>query len=106
VYRDMDCHVVEYYPTDKNAPYSKQVVWINKEDNFGYKIECYDKKAGQKHMKTLIMAEVVKIDGVIQPKKMVVDHHLKNHKTLMQMNEIKINVGLKDDIFSVKNLTK
>ena len=45
-YNDMDCYVVEMYPKDTNAPYSKEVAWINKDNYFTYQIECYDKKKG------------------------------------------------------------
>lgn len=105
-YNGMSCHIIEMYPEDENAPYSKQVAWINKSDFFAYKVECYDKKSGNPLMKTIVMMDVKSIGGVLMPGKLVVDHHLKNHKTLLSMSDRKVNIGLKDTIFSVQNLTK
>ena len=104
-YEGMDCHIIEMYPTDKNAPYNKQVAWINKKDFFAYKLECYDKKRKTK-TKTIASLDVKSFDGVLMPQRMVVDNHKENHKTLIQDTNIKVNIGLKDSIFSIQNMQK
>jgi len=106
VYDGKNCFVIEMYPKDTNAPYSKQKVWIAKDDYFAYKIECYDKKGNKGLIKTLVMLNIKNIDGVLIPERIVVDNHKENHKTLLQRENIKINIGLKDSIFTVQNLTK
>ena len=106
IYNNMDCYVVEMYPKDTNAPYSKQVAWISKKDYFAYKIDCYDKKKGNQKIKTIVFMDVKEMSGVLYPQKIVVDNHKENHKTLLQDTNIKINIGLKDSIFTIKNMQK
>ena len=106
VYSGMDCYVIEMYPKDENAPYSKQIAWISKENFFSYKIECYSKKSGSPLMKIIVFLDVKNYSGVLIPGKIVVDHKLDNHKTLMQTLEQKVNVGISDSIFTVQNLQK
>ncbi len=105
-YKDMDCYVIEASPLDKNAPYSKQVLWINKKDYFVYKSDCYDKKSDEKLLKTIVITEIKIINDVIIPVKIVVDNHQTKGKTLFMMDNVKINVGLKNNIFSIQNLEK
>lgn len=104
-YEDRDCYVIEQISKDPNAPYSRQLVWISKSDNFAYKVECYDKKSSSRLIKVIVMKEVKTINGVMIATKMVVDNKEKDHKTLMVMEDVKLNTGLKDSIFSIKNLT-
>ena len=105
-YNEMDCYVIESFPEDKNAPYSKQILWINSKDYFTYKMDCYDKKKEKGLLKTIVITEVKVIDGVIMPIKIVVDNHKTKGKTLLKMDNLKINIGLKNNIFSVQNLEK
>lgn len=105
-YKDKDCHVIDMFPKDSNAPYSKQRVWISKTDNFGYKIECYDKKGSKGLMKTIIMVDTETKSGIIIPTKIAVDNHKEDHKTLLQRSNVKINIGIKDSIFTVQNMMK
>lgn len=104
-YEGMDCYVIEQSPKDPNAPYSRQLVWISKSDNFAYKVECYDKKSSSRLIKVIVMKEVKRIDGIMVATKMVVDNRENNHKTLMVMENVRLNTGLDDSIFSIKNLT-
>ena len=105
-YKGMDCHVIAMFPTDENAPYSKQIAWINKENYFMYKAECYDKKGAKSLIKTIVFLDVKDFNGVLIATKIVVDNHKGIHKTLLQMDDVKINVGLKDSVFTVQNLQR
>jgi len=102
---DKDCFVVEAVPNDKTAPYSRSLMWVSKSDYFTYKLETYDKK-DDKLFKTIVMVEVKTLDGVIFPTKTVVDNNKEGTKTLLSMSNIKINFGIKDEVFSVQNLEK
>jgi outer membrane lipoprotein-sorting protein len=102
-YNGMDCFVLEATPKDKDAPYSKNLIWVNKTDYFMYKTDCYDDKKGE-FFKTIEIKEVKVIDGVIIPAKIEVNNIRDNHKTILQMEDIKVNSGVKDEIFSIQNL--
>ncbi len=51
-------------------------------------------------------AEVKDIQGILTPTKMVVENIKEGTKTLLIMNNIKINSGIKDDIFTIQNLER
>ena len=105
-YDGKDCYVIEMYPKDKYAPYSKQTAWICKNDNFAYKLECYDKKNINNKIKTIVSLDVKNYSGVLMPQRVAVDNHLENHKTLLQDTNIKVNTGLKDNIFTIQNMER
>lgn len=102
---DRDCFVIETTPKDKTSPYSRSIMWISKSDYFTYKLEAYDKK-DDKLLKTIVFVEVKTIDGVIIPTKTVVENNKEGTKTLLAIGNIKINSGIKDEVFSVQNLEK
>jgi outer membrane lipoprotein-sorting protein len=102
-YQGKDCSVIEMKPVKTNSPYSRSVVWISKADNFAYRMDIYDKKDGEL-MKTIVFVEVKNIDGVLVPVKTAVDNKKEGTKTLIQMDNVKINKGIPDKIFSVQNL--
>ncbi|MCG8570647.1 MAG: outer membrane lipoprotein-sorting protein [Spirochaetes bacterium] len=99
-------YVIEMIPVDENAPYSRQIAWIAKDNYFIYQIECFDKDKTNQRIKTIAFLDVQKINGILTARRMVVDNHEKNHKTLLQMDEKKINIGIKENIFTIQNLTK
>ncbi|OHD24013.1 MAG: hypothetical protein A2Y34_10245, partial [Spirochaetes bacterium GWC1_27_15] len=82
-FNNKNCFVLEMTPKDKNAPYSKTIAWIAKDDFFAYKLEAYDKKDGEL-LKVLVMVEVKVIDGVMIPTKTVVENKKDGTKTLLQ----------------------
>ncbi len=103
VWEGHEYYVVESYPKDKKAPYSKAVDWVRKDDYFVYKEEMYGKKQGR-HIKTLLVKEVAVIDGIIEAVKMVIINHNDNHKTFFVEQNVEMNIGLDNNIFTVKNL--
>jgi len=105
-YDGIECYVIAMYPKDQNAPYSKQISWISKKNYFTYKIECYDKKNENKKTKTMIFTDVKDFNGVLIPLKILIDNHVEDHKTIMQETNLRINTGLKDDIFTVHYMQK
>ncbi len=106
VFRGMNCYVIESLPKDSAAPYSKMMMWVNKENYFVYKRDCYDSKQQRRLLKSIIILEVKNKGGVLTGTKMVIENHIENHKTLLERDNLYINTGIDDSIFSVQNLTK
>ncbi len=98
----INCWVVVSIPKDSDAPYSKVNTYVSKEDYFVYKREMFDKK--DRLIKTFLVLETKKIDGVILPVKTVVDNTKDNHKTLLSVTDISINSDIQESIFTIKNL--
>ena len=59
------------------------------------------------HNRILAAADLYKagkVDNIIVATKMAVENHQTGSKTLFQIENIKINQGIKDSIFSIQNL--
>ncbi|MBN1798862.1 MAG: outer membrane lipoprotein-sorting protein [Spirochaetales bacterium] len=106
VFRGMNCYVVESFPKDSSAPYSKMVMWVNKDNYFVYKRDCYDSRQQRRLLKSIIVLEVKNTRGVLTGTKMVIENHLEDHKTLLERDNLYVNTGIDDSVFSVQNLTK
>lgn len=104
-YKNMKFNVIEMTAKDSNCPYSRSLAWINNSDNFIYKMEVYDKK-DDKLLKTIFFLDVKKIDGILIPQKTVMMNHKKGSKTLLQLDNLEVNKGLSESIFTVQNLEK
>lgn len=102
---NINCDVIEMIPVDPNAPYSKQVAWISKENNFMYKAECYDKKSNSL-IKTITFAEVKDYSGVLIATIIDVNNVKDGTRTVLKREQVKINSGVKDSIFTLQNLTR
>jgi len=94
---------VEMKPTKENAPYSRAIAWVNMQDGFIYRMDCFGKKDGAL-VKTIVFTKVETLKGFLIPTQMVVSNHKKGTKTLLQLNDAQVEVGLPDETFSVKNL--
>jgi len=100
-----DFHILEVIPRDKNCPYSRMEWHVSVDDFFVYTRKCFDKRRPKLLVKTIAVVETAIKDEVIMVTKMVVDNHVKNHKTLLQSNNIEINIGLDNSLFSIQNLS-
>jgi Outer membrane lipoprotein-sorting protein len=51
-----------------------------------------------------VFVKVENVKGVLVPTQTLVSNIKKGTKTLLALNEIQVNTGLKDSVFSVQNL--
>ncbi len=99
-----DCYVVESVPKDKNYMYSKKVSWIIKNEWLPVKVEFYDRKG--RHLKTQTFDGWKKVNGVWVIGKLEMANHQTGHRTVMPIEQVKVNVGVSDDMFTERMLTK
>jgi outer membrane lipoprotein-sorting protein len=106
IYEDNDCFVSERNPVDqKNSGYSRQVVWIDKEEYRTRKVEFYDRK--NMHLKTLTMSNFKKYeDKFWRPLKLYMVNHQTGKSTILQFSNYKFNVGLTDADFNKNSLKR
>ncbi len=50
---DLTCDVIERFPTEKDSGYSRQVMWIDKDNLRTVRVEYYDRKGS--HLKTMVV---------------------------------------------------
>jgi len=102
-FEGMKFNKIEVKAKSDDSPYAKSNIYINMDDNHAYKVEVYDKKGGAL-WKTILFVKYDDQKGIKMPVQTLVTNHKKGSKTLLQLNNLQINTGLKDDTFSVKNL--
>jgi len=96
---------VEMKPVNKEAPYAKTIAWVGSDDYAIYKLECYDKKDNSL-LKTITFPKIEKLEGVLVPTQTIVTNHKKGSSTELTLASVKVNTGVKADVFTVKNLEK
>jgi len=94
---------VEMAPVDASSPYSKEIAYINMDNNFVYKLECFDRKDNAL-LKTFLFVKVEDIKGVLVPVQTMVTNNKKGSKTLLALADPQVNSGVKSEVFSVQNL--
>jgi len=94
-------YVLKLKPKDENSTYSYLIATINKTHYYFDKIEYYN----QRGKKVKVAAyHFKKVDNYWIADVVSMTDLKKNHRTIIKMSNIKINQGLKDDLFTLKNL--
>jgi outer membrane lipoprotein-sorting protein len=103
---ELDCFVVERYPVDrKNSGYSRQVLWIDKDEYRNWKVEYYDRKNA--HLKTLTFSGYKKYNGSYwRPARMFMINHQTGKSTELQFSNYQFKVGLGPEDFSKNSLKR
>jgi uncharacterized protein len=110
-YNNTDCYVIESVPVSKKIEeetgYSKKISWIRKDNFVENKVEYYDK--AKSILKTLMTDQITEVDAKnhkwISLKREMANHQT-NRKTIMEITDVKVNTGLKEDRFSIKYLER
>jgi len=105
-YSGRDCWVIESVPTPKHARksnYSKTVQWIDKERLVGYRVLMYDRHG--KPVKQLTQSDYILKDGVWVATKMNVKNVQTRRITTMKLDDVAINILVKDSLFTERTLT-
>ena len=100
---DFDCWVIESIPKDKDDMYTKKILWVRKDALVVIKAEYYDKMG---LMKVFTTKDIRQQDGFWTIFHMEMDNISEKHKTIMKMQDIQYNVGLKDNLFRVSTLQR
>jgi outer membrane lipoprotein-sorting protein len=106
-----DCYVLESTPktskVGENSGYSKRVGWIDKINFIALQGEAYDLSG--KLLKRFHSRDVQEVDaklGRFQPMLLEADNVQSGHKTTLQFENFKANVGVGDEYFTVQYLEK
>jgi len=102
-YEGMDCFVVERYPVDKNSGYTRQVVWVDKDQYRIWKIEFYDRK--NSHLKTLVNSGFEQYLGKHwRPHQSLMENLQTGKSTLLGYRDYEFKTGLSDSDFDKNRL--
>jgi len=97
------CYILESIPNNKDSEYSKHVSWVEKGTFLSIKEESYDKDNKLLKNKSIAYTTVENYDIMNE---LYVENVQKKHTTLLQINNIKINLGFSDDIFHTKSIKR
>ncbi|MGB5812269.1 MAG: outer membrane lipoprotein-sorting protein [Polyangiales bacterium] len=99
------CFLIERYPVDKDSGYTKQQVWIDKEEYRVRKIDYYDRKA--QLLKTFTPSGYQEYLGKYwRADKMMMINHQNGKSTELIWTNYKFKNGLKDGDFTRTRLTQ
>ncbi len=98
-----DCYVIQAVPANEEkkqeSGYSKRFLWIEKETLVTLKVDFYDRR--DRLQKTQTTHELENVGGTVwRPKKTLMIHHEKTHKTITAVTSRKINSEIEDQVFT------
>ncbi len=97
------CYVVESTPKS-NYMYSKTITWVIKDKWIGKKKEFYDEDGELLKILTVNKVEKIKNYQIITSSEM---HNVqKNHKTRMQLKNVKLDIGISDNQFTERMMRR
>ncbi len=100
-----DCFLIERYPVDKDSGYTKQQLWLDKDEYRTRKVDYYDRK-GQL-LKTFTASGYKKyLDKYWRADKMNMLNHQTGKSTELIWSNYKFKTGLTDDDFTRTRLTQ
>lgn len=94
-------YLVVLKPKSDDSQYAHMVVYINKEYFYPEQFDYYDKK---NQMVKKAIYNYTKIQNYWISDEVSMEDLKKDHKTTIYMSDIKINQGLKDELFTLENL--
>ena len=97
------CYIIESKPKESDSAYGKRVFWILKDDWRTVKIEYFDQKL--EPLKTQAITWQ-KSGNLWVWKQATVKNTQTGHSTLFQISNLKVNNGLRDDLFTDRMLKR
>ncbi|MCX7973041.1 MAG: outer membrane lipoprotein-sorting protein [Candidatus Aminicenantes bacterium] len=98
-------YVLELRPKgETKTQYSKMVMWIRRENFYPAKVELYDR--ANRLSKLLSLDKVEKIGQYWVSRQMTMEDLKEKRKTILELEEIKFDVGLADEIFTERFLMR
>ncbi len=86
------------------SEYSRVNLYVRKDDFFPVKSEFFNKKGEM--IKQMEVQKIEKIKGYLIPKNYVMQDLRSGNRTEMTMEQVNVDTGLKDDIFTERNLAR
>ncbi len=102
---DLECFVIDRYPVYENSGYTKQVVWVDKEEYRIIRIDFYDRKDSL--LKTLVFSDYEQYLGTYwRAGTLQMDNHQTGKSTTMEFADYEFQVGLNDADFASNRLKR
>ena len=100
-----DCFVIERYPVDNNSGYTKQVLWIDKNEYRTLKVDYYDRKSVL--LKSLSNQNFNQfLSAFWRPLKMVMVNHQTGKSTTLEWSKYEFRNGFSESDFGKNSLKR
>ncbi len=100
-----DCYVEERYPLDKYSGYTRQIVWMDKDEYRVWKVDFYDRKDSL--LKTLTFhGYQIYLEKYWRADSMMMVNHQTNKSTELVWSNYRFASGLKDQDFTRNSLQR
>ena len=102
-YRGVPAYIVESAPKEPTSIYSKKTSWISKKDWTVLKIDYYDRN------KKLLKRQTIDwqtVGGLFVWEKTNVTNVQNGHRTIFGVEDLEVNIGLKDGDFTERTLKR
>lgn len=103
-FKGENCYVVESKPKDPDYMYSKTVTWIIKGKWIGLKKKFYDEDG--EFLKELHVKEYNQQNGIWIILNSVMKNVQKDHKTVMEYENVELNTGIRDAYFTERMMSR
>jgi len=97
------CYVVESKPKEAGSAYGKRIFWILKDEWRTVKIEYFDQKKDPLKVQNITWQ---KNGDLWVWEKAIVKNLQTGHATVFKISDLKINNGLRDDLFTDRMLKR
>ena len=101
---ESNAFVLELIPLDKNSEYSKQIMWVQKDNYVVVRAEFYNRKGTL--YKELTQQDIQQVDGYWIPRITKMTDLVNNHSTSMELDEVAFDSGLEDSVFTTRYLQR
>ncbi|MBI9098504.1 MAG: outer membrane lipoprotein-sorting protein [Spirochaetaceae bacterium] len=99
-----DCYVLMMTANVRTVPYPKEKVWIDKETFLGWKAEYYTKSG--RLLKEIEILKVEDFDGrLVATETRISDKMKTDTETIMILHDLKIDIPIDDNMFSLEELS-
>ena len=96
---DLECTVTERIPVGRDSGYSRQLIWLDREELRTMKVQFFDR--GDAHLKTLVVENYEKhLDHYWRGGKLTMTNHLTGKSTVLLWSDYEFGTGLDLDDFS------
>lgn len=100
----INCYKVQSIPVDKNDMYSKKFGWVIPEKWVVFKVDFYDKRG--KLIKELRASDFREVSNIWTTFKLHMNNFGKNHQTVIEVEDMKYNIEIKDQVFMKTTLQR
>lgn len=98
------CYVIKAVPVDKGSTYNFRIYWIDAKRFILRKLEFYDRKD---RLFKIMKIEKFRFDNPYWTTlRMKVENVQTGHQTIMDISEVQYNIGIRDDYFTERYLTR